>query len=241
MSGSPVRTIPSDVFRGLINLRAVIHQNYKVCCKDVLPPNFDENFCFAPQDEISSCEDLLQSGTYRGFPWLSCLLSITGNVFCFVIRSCVQRSTSKSGFNVFVTNFCLADLLMGVYIIIIFGVANVLFRGRYLYHAITLKSSAACKVTGFLFLLYSEVSALSIWLITLDRFIVLHFLGFLSLLYSEVSALSIWLITLDRFIVLHFPFSSWRFQRGSAAAACLMTWLMGCVLAAVPLLPVTSH
>ena len=65
--------------------------------------------------------------------------------------------------------------------------------------------------------------------------------GFLSLLSSEVSAFVIWLITLDRFIVLHFPFSTVRFHRVSAAVACLIIWLVGVLLALVPLLPVTSH
>jgi hypothetical protein len=49
------------------------------------------------------------------------------------------------------------------------------------------------------------------------------------------------LITLDRFIVLRFPFSRLRFGRVSAAAACLTSWTVGLVLAAVPLLPSTSH
>ena len=211
MTGSPVRAFPIDIFKGLTHLRKVFAQNYKLCCKDVLPEQLDQRFCFAPQDEISSCDDLLQSGVYRGFLWLISSLSVTGNGFCLVIRFYLQKSASKSGFNVFVTNLCLADLLMGVYSVII-GVADELFRGRFLYHDTAWKSSAACKVAGFL-----------------------------SLLSSEVSALTIWLITLDRFIVLRFPFSSWRFQRGSAAAACLMTWFVGCALAAVPLLPVTSH
>jgi hypothetical protein len=65
--------------------------------------------------------------------------------------------------------------------------------------------------------------------------------GFLSLLSSEVSAFIICLITLDRFLVLRFPFSQLRFQPRSAHAACLLLWCVGLSLAAVPLLPVTSH
>ncbi|KAL8591533.1 hypothetical protein ACOMHN_000547 [Nucella lapillus] len=105
----------------------------------------------------------------------------------------------------------MADFLMGVYIAII-GAANERFRGRYLHNDDTWKNSVTCKVAGFL-----------------------------SLLSSEVSALIIWFITLDRFIVLGFPFSTVRFDRTSAAVACLLTWLGGWVLAMLPLLPVTSH
>jgi hypothetical protein len=65
--------------------------------------------------------------------------------------------------------------------------------------------------------------------------------GFLCLVSCEVSALTVLLITLDRFIVLRFPFSTLRFQQRSALLACAALWLTGVVLAAVPLLPVTSH
>ncbi|XP_076436576.1 G-protein coupled receptor GRL101-like [Babylonia areolata] len=119
--------------------------------------------------------------------------------------------SSFSGFSVFVINLNMADFLMGVYISII-GAADERYRGRYLYCDDTWKSSVTCKVSGFL-----------------------------SLLSSEVSALLIWLITLDRFIVIHFPFSTLRFQRTSATMACSVTWLVGWFLALVPLLPMTSH
>ena len=100
---------------------------------------------------------------------------------------------------------------MGVYVIII-GVADSLFRGKYLFFDKTWKHSAACTVAGFL-----------------------------ALVSCEVSAFTIWLITLDRFLALHFPFSGVHFQMTSATAACLITWLGGLVLAAVPLLPRTPH
>ncbi|KAL8572849.1 hypothetical protein ACOMHN_011098 [Nucella lapillus] len=88
----------------------------------------------------------------------------------------------------------MADFLMGVYIVII-GIADEQFRGTYLHHDNTWKSSVMCKVAGVL-----------------------------SLLSSEVSALIIWIITLDRFVALHFPFSTLRFGRVSAAVACLLIW-----------------
>ena len=59
--------------------------------------------------------------------------------------------------------------------------------------------------------------------------------GVLSLVSNEVSAFMICLITLDRFIVLHFPFSQVRFKRKSAAIACLVAWTIGLSLAVLPL------
>ncbi|KAL8613531.1 hypothetical protein ACOMHN_007574 [Nucella lapillus] len=155
--------------------------------------------------------DLLQSWTYRGFLWLITCFSVIGNIFCICARLFAKGIASSSGFSVFVLNLSMADFLMGVYIAVI-GVADERFRGRYLHYDDSWKSSATCKLAGFL-----------------------------SLLSSEVSALIIWLITLDRFMVLHFPFSTFRFERSSAAVACLLTWLIDWCLALLPLLPFTSH
>ncbi|XP_076451232.1 G-protein coupled receptor GRL101-like [Babylonia areolata] len=210
MDGSPVNTFPHDVFKELFDLDVVSTQNYKLCCDEILPDKF-EGACCSPKDEVSSCEDLLQSWTYRAFLWLISCLALTGNVFCFVVRLYTWSTTSSSGFSIFVVNLTMADFLMGVYTTII-GVADERFQGRYLHYDDTWKNSVACQVAGFL-----------------------------SLLSSEVSALIIWLITLDRFVVLSFPFTSFRFERISASSACLLTWLVGCSLAVLPLLPVTTH
>ena len=63
----------------------------------------------------------------------------------------------------------------------------------------------------------------------------------MSFVSSEVSALVICFITLDRFLVLRFPFSRFHFQRRSAHVVCVLAWCIGMCLAVVPLLPVTSH
>ena len=211
LAGNPIHTFSADLFKPLTVLRTLSSPTYKLCCAELLPSHYEIITCDAPRDEISSCKDLLQSGTYRVFLWLISCLSLLGNVFCLVVRVCVQRTAAISSFHVFVTNLSMADLLMGVYMVTI-GVADSLYRGQYLFYDDTWKHSVACKVAGFL-----------------------------SLLSCEVSALIISLITLDRFIVLHFLFSSIRFRRLSAAVASLLTWLTGLMLASVPLLPVTSH
>ena len=211
LAGSPIDMFPADLFKALTSLQTLSSQTYKLCCREILPDHFEPFACTAPRNEISSCEDLLQSVTYRGFLWSISILSLLGNTFCLVFRVCVQKTEIASSFHVFVANLSTADLLMGVYIAII-GVADSRLRGKYLFFEETWKHSVACKVAGFL-----------------------------SLLSSEVSALTIWLITLDRFIVLRFPFSSVRFQRTSAAVACTVSWLVGLLLASTPLLPITSH
>ncbi|XP_025115452.1 G-protein coupled receptor GRL101-like [Pomacea canaliculata] len=100
---------------------------------------------------------------------------------------------------------------MGVYLAMI-GVADRVYLGAYLWKEEEWKTSSVCK-----------------------------FAGFLSMVSREVSAILICLITLDRFLVLHFPFRRVHFRKRSALAACAISWLVGIVIAAVPLLPAMAH
>ena len=109
------------------------------------------------------------------------------------------------------TNLSLSDFLMGVYLVII-GTADELYRGRYLWHEQDWKGNAMCTLAGFI-----------------------------SLPSNEVSAFMICLITVDRFLVLHFPFSEFHFKGRSAIIASGLAWLSGLLLAAVPLFSVFSH
>ncbi|XP_070196452.1 relaxin receptor 2-like [Littorina saxatilis] len=211
LTGSPVAYFEADLYQGLENIENIRSDNYKLCCERLLPSHFPKQSCFAPQDEISTCEDLLPSATYRGCLWLIGFMSVAGNAIGFAMRTCVQKTFLKSGFAMFVIHLSLSDFLMGVYMAIV-GVADELFRGNYLFYDLTWTQSVGCKVAGFL-----------------------------SLLSNEVSALIILLITFDRFIVIRFPFSQFRFGKYSASAACLAAWTVGVVLAAIPLLPVTAH
>jgi hypothetical protein len=211
VTSNPLQYFQTDVFHGLSRLKTVNADNYKLCCSAVLPSHMDQHSCHAIEDEVSSCDDLLRSGLYRVFSWLICCLSVTGNIFCLVFRSCVQRTAGKSAFNLFVSSLCVADLLMGIYTAMI-GAADAVSRGQYIIFERDWVTSKACKAAGFF-----------------------------SLLSCEVSALTILLITLDRFIVLRFPFSTMRINKTSAAVTCVAIWVIGLTLAVVPLLPVTSH
>ena len=210
--GSPLKDFPNDLLRGLVSLKVVQAENYKLCCEAILPEDFDMSKCHAKQDLLASCKDLLKSNVYRVSLWLFASLSVVGNVGSFVARLFISKKGAGLGsFSIFVTNLSLADFFMGVYLAIV-GVADEIYRGEYFWYDDKWKESTVCKIAGFL-----------------------------SLVSSEVSAFIICLITLDRFLALRFPLSSLHFSRRSALAACAIVWVVGIVLATVPLLPVTSH
>nr|KAG5691413.1 hypothetical protein BaRGS_016329 [Batillaria attramentaria] len=211
LRGCPVSVFPRGVLQGLDKLDAIDADNYKFCCPATLPEGFKETNCRAPSDEVSSCDALLRSDIYRIFLSVFAALALIGNLSSFVYRTFLQKTKSSLGFDAFVTHLCVSDFLMGVYLAMV-GIADRLYQGTYLWEDVTWRNSAACKVAGFL-----------------------------SFLSNEVSAFNICLITLDRFLVLRFPFSEFHFRKWSAHVACVVFWFFGLLLAAIPLLPMTSH
>ena len=207
----PLTSFPKSIFRGLGFLRRVLADNYKICCPATLPVGVVVDQCLAPSDEVSSCDALLRSDLYRLSLALFATLAVVGNTFSFALRVFVLKGKQQSGYAAFVTHLCISDFLMGVYLLIIGG-ADRAYMNTYLWEDSGWKESVTCKMAGFL-----------------------------SLLSSEVSALIICLVTVDRFLVVRYPFSRLRFQRRSAQLGCLALWTMGIVLAAVPLLPATSR
>nr|KAG5693056.1 hypothetical protein BaRGS_028816 [Batillaria attramentaria] len=206
LRGCPVAEFPKDVFGGLDRLQTVDSDNYKLCCPATLPVGFNLQNCRAPSDGISSCDALLGSTSYRVFTAVGASLALTGNLGSFVLRVLVRRSGLATTYGVFVTHLSVSDFLMGVYLTII-GVADSMYKGSYLWEDTIWRSSAACQVAGFFFMLSNEVSLFLIALITLDRVLVLHAPN-----YSRL-----------------------HFHKMSAQVTCALVWILGLLLAVVPL------
>ena len=209
--GSPATVFPRDIFSGLLQLKQVYADNYKLCCPVTLPVDFNLHDCHSPVDEISSCDALLRSDVYRVVLAVLATLTLLGNSVSFVYRAFIEQGGRLSGYAIFVLNLCVSDFLMGVYLGVI-GMVDRLYQGTYLWEDVSWRHSVTCSVAGVV-----------------------------SLLSNEVSAFIIFLITVDRFLVLRFPFSSLRFERRSAYVACALAWVAGLILGLVPLLPGLSH
>ncbi|XP_070194048.1 G-protein coupled receptor GRL101-like [Littorina saxatilis] len=211
LRGCKLTDFQAGILQNILNLERLYADNPKMCCPAALPDGFDLKQCFAPTDDISSCDALLRSNIYRVVLAIFAVLALLGNLVSFIFRVRLPPTAKKLGFNVFVTQLCLSDFLMGVYLAMI-GVADQLYLGSYVWQDEAWKMSTACKVAGFL-----------------------------SLLSSETSALIVCLITVERFLVLHFPFSRLHFKDRSAYLASSVAWGTGLVLASLPLMPATQH
>ena len=204
-----------SVLTGLSLLSSLHTDNYRLCCPQVVPQSLKRGTCEAPVNEISSCEDILSTEFFRGFLWAVAALTIIGNSGVLIYRLLVEgrmsrisgsggRQHQKLGYSTFITSLAASDLLM-----CLIGGADVHYRGRYLWAFSQWTRSGLCSLAGFL--------------------------CFVS---SEVSEITIALVTLDRFLALAFPLSDkLHFSPFSARIASLTAWLIGVFLAAIPLLP----
>ena len=211
LRGSVIVEFPPTLLQKLHNLREMYSDNYKLCCSQVLPTDFNLRDCHAPASEISSCNNLLRSNVYRLFLAVFAAIALSGNASSLLLRMCLSTTGKGSGYSVLVTHLCISDGLMGIYLVVI-GVADKLYENSYLWEDRKWRSSVVCKSSGFV-----------------------------ALLSTEMSAFIILLITLDRFLVVRFPFSRLRFQRGSAHAVCCILWVAISVLVSVPFFPRYAH
>ena len=211
LRGSTLMYFPRQGLQAMRSLKLVFASNFKVCCPGNLPLGFDLNSCYAPFNELSSCDSLLGTDFYRVALSVYAVLALIGNAVSFVFRSLGDSRTRQSSFAVFVIHLCIADFLMGIYLAVV-GVADRLLEGVYLWEDTVWRHSVACTLAGFV-----------------------------CLLSCETSAIIICLITVDRFLVLRFPFSRWHISPVCAHVLGAVTWASGVLLGCVPLLSVTRH
>ena len=203
--------VDPKAFSGLVNLGRLTTSDKVLCC--IYKVEFPESKadCFSPEDELSSCTDLLGNNFLRVFLWLLSLASLLGNGGVIVYRLFFERRKSTLGFHTFVLSLSMSDFCMGLYLLTV-GSADLHYKGEFLWQRWQWKRNALCTFAGMLGLMSSEVSAFTICLIMVDRLLVVKFP-----LHKQ----------------LHF---SWR----SATVAVALSWLIGVMLAALPLTPLAT-
>lgn len=126
--GNSINYFGKAMFGGVKELNRLLTPAYKFCC--VRPVYLDETNCFPHSDEFSSCADLMRKTALQMMLWVIGILAFLGNILSIVYRLIYDRARLKMGFGIFVTDLALADLLMGVYMIII-AIADSVYRDRF--------------------------------------------------------------------------------------------------------------
>ncbi|OWF49263.1 G-protein coupled receptor GRL101 [Mizuhopecten yessoensis] len=160
------------MFKGLNNLAFLYTDSYKMCC--IKPESVANSNCFAPEESISSCSNLVGLGILRVFLWIIGVTAVVGNLFVILYRTFVDRKHIKKSYSLLVINLSISDFLMGVYMLIIASV-DTHYSGRYVSYDKEWRESALCATAGIISMISSEMSTFIIFLITIDRFIAIVF------------------------------------------------------------------
>lgn len=126
--------------------------------------------CKPNSDGISSFANLLDNTALRYSAWMMALLTCLGNLLVLWVRS-TFREENKSVSTV-IRNLAIADLLMGVYLLII-SIQDVRYRDVYHKEANNWVSSWTCVASGIIAMVSSEVSLLILAFMSMDRFLVI--------------------------------------------------------------------
>ncbi|XP_034314029.2 G-protein coupled receptor GRL101 [Magallana gigas] len=162
-------TVSRTMFQGLCNLEWLQTDSYLICCAKPLTVNSSK--CISPRDSISSCEQLIDVGFLAQMIWYMALFSVIGNAYViyYRIQGEIRRNASQG---VFVLHLSISDLLMGMYLFII-AIADLQYQNIYGFNDGQWRYSTACTVAGILATTSSEASVIFIFLITIERYIVL--------------------------------------------------------------------
>ncbi|XP_055870346.1 G-protein coupled receptor GRL101-like [Biomphalaria glabrata] len=179
--------------------------DYRLCCPQVLNSNISSDKCHGPVDVISSCENLVGDVFKRFIIWIVGLVTIVGNGIVLAYRLVWNRKIFRNAYEIYVTGLAFSDFLMGIYLMIISSV-DIYYQDVYVLEETHWRNGILCQVSGFL-----------------------------STLSSETSTFFICLITLDRYLSITYPFGEYRLSKVWTLALFTLAWLIGIVLAAVPI------
>ncbi|XP_059139398.1 G-protein coupled receptor GRL101-like [Physella acuta] len=157
----------SKILKSLTVKSAVHGDSYKLCCSKFSCPGIQSVKCFAPDDPITSCNNLLGDFVKRFLLWLTAFIGIVGNVAVIIIKYVNNYDPSTFKHSTF--NIVLSDLIMSVYLLFIAG-ADVYYRDDYVLYDTEWRDSSLCKAAGFLATLSYVASGVFVVLITAQMY-----------------------------------------------------------------------
>ncbi|KAH9381845.1 hypothetical protein HPB48_020006 [Haemaphysalis longicornis] len=194
-----IESLHPETFAPLKNLEILYLSDFSMCSLVL-----HVRVCEPRGDGISSLAHLLDNVVLRVSVWVVAIVACAGNLLVLVGRVMFREHNEVHSF--YIKNLALADLLMGVYLLII-AAHDVRFRGEYIRHDFRWRRSWSCNACGLL----STVS-------------------------SEASVFTLTVITVDRFVSILYPLSIKKRTRRSAFCCMLCVWLTTTLMAAVPML-----
>ncbi|XP_047494628.1 uncharacterized protein LOC125042785 [Penaeus chinensis] len=186
LSGNPLTTV-QDIFTGLkalrvlnlmdlelqdiderhflsmVELKLAYFKTFRYC--SYVPRVLQ---CLPSTDGVSNGRDMMGWVVLRAAVWVVAALTLAGNLAVIGCRA-ISKEDNKI-LKLFIKNLAAADLLMGVYLVIL-GVQDLKTRGSFREEALAWASSYTCTFTGILGLVSSETSVFILTFMSLERYL----------------------------------------------------------------------
>ena len=182
--------------------------------------------CRVKKKTISSCEYLISPLILQICIWVNGTVIAMLNAFVIFYRVSNKKSYKKwSNYtNAYIINMAISDLMMGLYVLVL-AIVHISFSGRYASVTWSWRSSVMCKILAVLSTVASEVSLMSLAMLTyLQLTTIKHVYGTKRhvKLFVSLSILSAWLIAvaLSTIPVLDLQYFGRTFLSGSGT--CLL-------------------
>ncbi|KAL8602002.1 hypothetical protein ACOMHN_008493 [Nucella lapillus] len=207
-------------FQGLANLRSVYADSYKACCPAVLPEGFNTANCWAPQDLVSSCDDLLCVTLFKVVIIVFSVTTLTGNFVHIVYHLVFRSALENTVLGLLMRQLCVSSAFMGLALSII-AVADLRYQGSYVWHDTSWRSSVACQLVGVLATFSTEASMMFLFLITVERLMVMfnikEGIWGSGQWYSCIVSALVWIVSaLFSSLPLSPRLSDWRLNTGTS-------------------------
>ncbi|XP_077984595.1 uncharacterized protein LOC144439199 [Glandiceps talaboti] len=198
LSGVTIQNIHTDMFKSLARLEHVYFLKFYYCT--YASHVYD---CSPKSDGISSLENLLANKGLRYFIWIVAASTLIGNLSVLLGRLYLMKSENKVH-SLLIKNLCGADLLMGIYLLII-GAHDLNYRDYYYRYSHRWMTSWTCSLCGFL-----------------------------AVTSSETSLLLLTVISVQRFLCIVFPHRMIHFKYKTGVVSVIIVWICALILATVP-------
>ena len=206
LRGIPL-SLQENSFSNFTAVANLMVETFEMCCPQVLGGTITPDKCsHAVEEDISSCEQLIDNSILRYLLWIMGIFALLGNIIVIVYRCVLDKTTFKTTYGIFIFNLSVSDLVMGIYLMAV-AVIGELFQGDYYKHHQEWRQGAFCKT-----------------------------IGLLSTLSSEISAFFILFITFDRFLAVKFPFRQIKVTKCMSVCMCGGAWIVGVAISLTPLL-----
>nr|XP_039249783.1 G-protein coupled receptor GRL101-like [Styela clava] len=180
------------------------HDRFVYCPKNSITNESHHDFCNGNQlRHMASPSYAIKSRIFAMLQWLIGLITITANgtVVILTMRSLAKGSSNldirtRRANQVLVLNLSSSDMLLGIQMLAI-GVSDATMSGQYWKYDLNWKSGSFCLAIGFLAITLTQVSILTIFVISVLRlYTVLRPFAVVRVRYISFVAIMIWVVAM---------------------------------------------